>query len=258
MNGMAPELKIMLNILIEQRQKIGYDDFFEFNFKDAQRTLNTSKASQKYGIISSREQKQLLHQLDENGIIKMNYVEKNENDGAFSLSWKHDDTEWVFDGIYNHALPYEAIEQLDGKYFIHLSVQDIKDIYKKYLSDTTKKTIKANLEFKNSQFIVVVEEHRYRLPTLHQGTTLQIIEIVMANIKNPPEPITRESLRKEYGIKTIGNKSLIANVFAKCTIVKDLLASFIAIGPDSILVTPNVMLSESELDAIIEASIEEW
>lgn len=257
---MAPELKIILHILITQRKKHGCDNFFEFNFKEVLNELDKTGSSLKHGLVGNCECARLLDQLDNDGIIKLNHLDRIETNTVSRCVWKHkDNTRWVFDGITEQALPYTNPLQLAGKYFVYMTPDDIKHIYNTYLSDQKANTSiqtelqkhHATLSLINSQFVINCDNTEYRLPSLHQGLTYDILRCA---INNPGKPLSRETLKRQYNIST-NNKSLSANVFANNKQVNTILAPFIPVSADAIQIDIEKDITHAQLKVIADASI---
>ena len=240
MNGMAPKVLTVID-LIDQQHKNAHRNFFEFDFSYAWKEMEEKEKrntveSQKYAIDIS-EQKEILNELAESGDVELNYLMEREFDNKVEYRWRYE-YEWMDDMV----PPYFDVRQFYGKYFIRIDFRGIKSLRDKYEQRYT-----ANIGIIDQTIIISCNGEQYPFPTLHSGTTTDILCYVMDE-KRIGKVVTKEELLDKNKIVATRKKQSLNDIFAGSKeLLEEVLAPFVILTAGTITVKPSAKLTVDQL-----------
>lgn len=243
MPGTTEKLLAVVELIIEQRFKSN-SNIFKYDFFLVKDKLKAPADSDKYGM-NSKEQRELLEQLDTDGIIQMDYVEETQDATTTLIRWKHGYT-WLQEAL---EPCYEA-RRYPHDVFLNVSYDDIENL--KYKYNLKAYPARLNYNHNSGRFTVICNGKKYETirPLSYEKDSTRIIEYAWRHSNNyVTKDEINQSAKLDNPIKSI--RESIKN----CSTINNVLSPFVEYTNNKIKIAEHgVTLTKKELQTISSRS----
>ena len=255
----TPEEEAVLDLIIERREESGRnDDLFIYDVRSGQKKLNSNGNAQKYGI-GLPQQHEIIRRLAEDSelakdcIINADWIIAFDSGGTDYKFARHNDGTWLDKTEKNYEIApifFSSKNELENFYYIQLSFEQIKVMHDNYRA---KYSCTLSYDDEKCRFVVTRNDtgEKYTIRNSRLKCGFPPFKVLLAAMQSKEKYIERDDI----GIDQIKGKSIATQVFDDNSVVRNELAPFVELKPDSIRIHPTTNLSLAQLEYLKGACV---
>ena len=254
---LTPEEKLILGLIIEQRERSGRDDdLFIYDVRLGQRKLSFNGAAVKYGIDLSQHH-EIIRRLTEDTTLPKDCLINADwivafDSGGINYKFAYHDETWL-DGVEENyeisPIFFNNKKDLENFYYVQLNFRQIKTINENYIIQYS---CALSYDDEKCRFFVTRDdnEEKYIISNNRLKNGCPPFKVLLAAFQSDDNYIERDDLIERHNLKQITGKSISTQVFDDNSVVRNELATFVDLKSDSIRIYPKAKLSLARLEAL--------